>query len=268
MQYNMNKIVAESDVIFITLDTLRYDVAQQLWEAGKLPNFSKWLSPKGWEKRHSPGSFTYAAHHAFFAGFLPTPIAPQKHPRLFATKFAGSETAIFNTCTFDAPNIVTGFQQAGFRTICIGGVGFFNKTTPLSTVLPSFFEESYWETAFGVTQPDSTQHQFQKAATLLAQDTKQTFLFINIAALHQPNYFYLENCTEDSIKSHAAALEYIDSQLPILINAINKRQQAFVICCADHGTTYGEDGYTGHRIGHPNVWTVPYLETLLQNQCT
>lgn len=264
MSYNMNKIVAQSDVVFITLDTLRYDVAQQLWEAGKLPNFSKWLSPQGWEKRHSPGSFTYAAHHAFFAGFLPTPIVAAKHPRLFATRFAGSETAVQDTCIFDAATIVEGFQQKGFKTICIGGVGFFNQQTPLSKVFPSFFEESYWTPSFGVTEKNSTQYQLEKAAKLLAANPDPVFLFINISALHQPNCFYLENTVEDTIESHAAALEYVDRQLPILMQALNQRQQTFVICCADHGTTYGEDGYTGHRIGHPNVWTVPYLEVLVK----
>jgi len=263
----MNEIVAESDLVFITLDTLRYDIAQKLWEEGKLPHFSKWLSPNGWEQRHTPGSFTYAAHHAFFAGFLPTPIAPKKHPRLFATRFAGSETAVSNTCTFDAPNIVEGLQQKGFKTICLGGVGFFNKKTPLSNVFPSLFEESYWDESFGVTHKYSTQVQLEKAADLLEKNPSPVFLFINISALHQPNYFYLKNTSEDSIEdslqSHSAALEYVDSQLPILMNALNKRKQTFVICSADHGTTYGEDGYTGHRIGHPKVWTVPYLEVLL-----
>lgn len=263
MQHNMNEIVGNSDIVFITLDTLRYDVAQQLWEAGNLPNFSKWLSPNGWEKRHSPGSFTYAAHHAFFAGFLPTPANPKKHPRLFATKFAGSETAVGTTCIFDEPNIVHGFRNKGYQTICIGGVGFFNKKTPLSCVFPEMFEESYWEESFGVTDYHSTQNQFKKASNLLENNPNNVFLFINIAALHQPNYFYLENSTTDDIHSHAAALKYIDSQLPILMNALEKRPQAFVICCADHGTTYGEDGYTGHRIGHEKVWTVPYLEHLI-----
>jgi hypothetical protein len=29
---------------------------------------------------------------------------------------------------------------------------------------------------------------------------------------------------------------------------------------SDHGTLFGEEGWTGHRIGHPAVWTVPYAE--------
>jgi len=258
MEYNMNEIVGQSDLVFITLDTLRYDVAQQLWQQGKLPNFTNWLIPDGWEKRHSPGSFTYAAHQAFFAGFLPTPARPGKHPRLFASRFAGSETSTHGTCVFDESNIVAGLQTKGYRTVCIGGVGFFNQQTPLSRVFPDMFEKSYWEPRFGVTSKDATQFQFEKAQEVLATHQDLVFLFINISALHQPNYFYLEGNEADSLESHAAALMYVDSQIPLLADALARRKSSFVICCADHGTTYGEDGYVGHRLGHEKVWEVPF----------
>lgn len=263
----MNKVVANSDLLFITLDTLRYDVAQTAWATGQLPNFSAWLPATGWEKRHSPGSFTYAAHHAFFAGFLPTPTPPGKHPRLFATAFAGSETAVDNTCILEAPSIVEGLAAQGMTTICIGGVGFFNKQTPLSRVFPSLFQQSYWRPELGVTNPHSTQAQLKQAVQVLEAHPEPTFLFINISAIHQPNYFYLHQNTSnkrDTLESHAAALHYVDQQLPILQTALAGRTRpTFIICCADHGTTYGEDGYTGHRLAHEKVWTVPYLEALL-----
>jgi len=263
MKYNMNQIIGQSDVLFITLDTLRYDVAQEEFLQGNLPNFEQWLPPNGWEKRHSPGSFTYAAHQAFFAGFLPTPASPQKHPRLFASKFAGSETTTSQTYVFEEANIVQGFEALGYRTVCIGGVGFFNQKTALSKVFPAMFQESYWQENFGVTAPNSTQNQFQKASELLTQSQQKLFLFINVSALHQPNCFYIPKQKQDDIHSHAAALRYIDSQLPILFDALKNRQQTFVICCADHGTTYGEDGYTGHRLAHPKVWEVPYFDLLV-----
>ncbi len=37
-----------------------------------------------------------------------------------------------------------------------------------------------------------------------------------MSALQQPNYFYLNGATEDSIESHAAALRYVDSDPPPL----------------------------------------------------
>ncbi|NPC86517.1 metalloenzyme domain-containing protein, partial [Pyxidicoccus fallax] len=70
---DMNTVVGSHDLLFITLDTLRYDVAEELAATGRTPHLSALLPGGRWEPRHSPASFTYAAHHAFFAGFLPTP---------------------------------------------------------------------------------------------------------------------------------------------------------------------------------------------------
>ena len=78
------RLIGSHDVLFVTLDTLRYDVARDAVAAGRTPRLGEVLPGGQWEERQSPGSFTYAAHHAFFAGFLPTPVAPVRHPRLFA----------------------------------------------------------------------------------------------------------------------------------------------------------------------------------------
>src|ERR1700756_2979362 len=136
---NANRLVGTHDALFVTLDTLRYDVAQACWAEGRTPNLASVLPPTGWERRHSPGSFTFAAHQAFFAGFLPTPARPGRHQRLFAAQFSGSATTGSGTCVFDAPDIVTGLAQRGYHTICVGGVGFFNKASPLGSVLPALF---------------------------------------------------------------------------------------------------------------------------------
>ena len=104
---NMNEVVGTHDIVFVVLDTLRYDVAKSEMDDGGTPNFQE-LFPSGWEKRHTPGSFTYPAHHAFFAGFLPTPAEDPAHERLFAARFAGSETSGGNTCVFDSADIVSG----------------------------------------------------------------------------------------------------------------------------------------------------------------
>ncbi|MEH0154430.1 STM4013/SEN3800 family hydrolase [Limibacter armeniacum] len=263
---NANEIVGKRNIIMLTLDTLRYDVAQRLWESGETPNFKK-LLPNGWEKRHTPGSFTYAAHHAFFAGFFPTPVSSPKAPRLFATRFAGSETSTDETFLFDSPTIIEGLQEEGYRTACIGGVGFFNRQTPLSNVFPSLFMQSHWSPELGVTAIHSTKNQFEKARDILlspAQEErhKNVFLFINVSAIHQPNCFYLEGAEKDSIESHAAALKYVDSQLPILMEAVKELGPSCWLMMGDHGTAYGEDGYEGHRLAHEVVWTVPYAEIL------
>ena len=265
MNRDMNQICGTHDVLLLVLDTLRFDVALAEWKAGRTPNLAS-LLPDGWEARHSPGSFTYAAHQAFFAGFLPTPGVPNgRQKRLFGVRFSGSETSGPETKLFDAPDIITGFRAEGWRTICIGGVGFFNRQTALSQVLPGLFEEAFWETRFGVTDRESTRHQFEFAsAKLREQQEKRMFLFINVSALHQPNYFYHTAAGPDTLESHAAALRYVDAQLPILLEALSRKTRpTFCIITSDHGTTYGEDGWTGHRVGHPAVWTVPYGEAMV-----
>ena len=251
-------MIGTEDVLFLVIDTLRYDAACEELAAGRLPTLARFI-PK-WEMRHTPGSFTYAAHQAFFAGFLPTPAVPGYHPRLFATRFSGSETTTSKTMVFDAPDIVHGFEERGHRTICIGGVGFFNPESPLGRVLPGYFQEAHWSPAMGVTGLDSTRLQVELAVERLTTIHERAFLFINVSALHQPNKHYLPGAIGDSRSTHAAALRYVDSQLGPLFAALKQRGPAFCIVCSDHGTCYNDDGYTGHRLAHPAVWTVPYAE--------
>ena len=271
---DMNQVVGRDDILFVTLDTLRYDVAADLLAAGRTPNLASILPPGGWERRHSPGNFTYSSHQAFFGGFLPTPEGSGPHERLFAIEFPGSLTTGDRTCAFAQPTIVEGLAERGYHTVCIGGVGFFNKLSPLGSVLPNLFHESHWSVEMGVTGEHSARKQFQLAARILRElpRERRIFLFINVSALHQPNCHYLttapptsEGATADTIASHAAALEYVDAQLPLLTGALLERGRTFCILCSDHGTAYGEDGYFGHRLCHPVVWTVPYADFFLED---
>ncbi|WP_339257063.1 STM4013/SEN3800 family hydrolase [Paenibacillus sp. FSL R5-0713] len=259
---DMNTIVGSHDLLMITLDTLRYDVAKL--EEANCPN----LCGSGpWEKRHTPGSFTYAAHHAFFGGFMPTPANTDKasHIRLFHSRNTGLKTHP-HTWLFDTPDIVSGFAAEGYRTICIGGVIFFTKKNPLAKVLPGYFQQSYWRMNFGVTNPKSTEHQVQHALKLLEQTPpdEKIFMFLNVSAIHGPNRYFVEGAREDSVETQRAALRYVDEALGPLFEAMRKRSRpAFCLAFSDHGTAYGEDGYQGHRLAHDVVWTVPYREFLV-----
>lgn len=262
---DMNKIVGQHDIVIITFDTLRFDVAQEQMLAGNLPVLSQFFSQ--WQERHSPGSFTYASHQAIFSGFLPTPIDNPLAPRLMALDFHDSRSIAEQTKQFKAATIIEGLEQEGYQSICIGGVGFFNKLNPLGCVLPSLFQQSYWSEKMSVTDPESTQHQVIQALNCLKKLTvkDKLFLFINVSALHQPNYFYRENSSAsqlkgDDVESHAAALRYVDGQLSPLFSALKQRKDTLFILCSDHGTCYNEQGYTGHRLAHEHVWTVPYAE--------
>lgn len=265
---DMTRIVGSHDLLLVTLDTLRYDVAAELAAEGRIPNLARHLPAARWEERHAPGSFTYASHQAIFAGFLPTPAAPGPHPRLFSARFAGSETTAGGTFVYDTPDLVSGLAKEGYRTVCVGGVGFFNRQGPLGSVLPGLFQEAHWETEFGVTSPTSFENQVARAEQVVRElpAGQRLFLFVNVSALHQPNWFHLPGATReagDTRETHAAALEYVDRHIGRLFAAASSRRPCFTIVCSDHGTAYGDDGYTGHRLGHPTVWTVPYAQFVL-----
>ncbi|WP_405455727.1 STM4013/SEN3800 family hydrolase [Streptomyces sp. NBC_00101] len=265
----MNAVVGSHDLLLVTLDTLRYDVAAELLAAGRLPHLARHLPGGVWEERHAPGSFTYASHQAIFAGFLPTPASPGPHPRLFAARFAGSETTAGRTFVYDSPDLPGALEAVGYHTVCIGGVGFFNGQPPLGAVLPGLFAESHWEPEFGVASRVSFESQVTRAEEVVAAlpDDRRLFLFVNVSALHQPNWFHLPGATAevgDTRATHAAALEYVDRHIGRLFAAASRRRRCFAIVCSDHGTAYGDDGYTGHRLGHEAVWTVPYAHFFLE----
>jgi hypothetical protein len=263
----MKELVGTHDLVWLVLDSLRFDVAEQEMVAGRTPEFAA-LFPNGWEKRHSPASFTFPAHQAFFAGFLPTPADPSASmERLFAVPFGGSKSIGPGTCVVNGADVVHGLEESGYQTICVGGVGFFNGKTPLSRVLPGYFNEWHWSREMGVTGPSSTKHQFELAARRLAEIStdQRVFLFINVSAIHRPNRYYIKGRKTDDLETHAAALRYVDGCLPTLIEALAARGPSHLLACSDHGTLFGEDGYEGHRVAHPGVYTVPFGETLIRH---
>jgi hypothetical protein len=262
----MRDRIGTHDILFVTLDTLRYDVAAEWLDRGRTPSLKRVLPGGRWERRHSPATFTYAAHHAFFAGFLPTPVTPGPHERLFAARFAGSESSGPGTYVFDAADLPSGLAAAGYHTVCLGGVGFFNPGAPLGRVLPGLFAEASWEPGFGVTAPDGFRAQVEHLEKVIAAlpPEKPLFSFVNVASLHQPNLHYAPGKRADDRESHGAALAYVDSVLPRLFAlATSRGRPCQVIICSDHGTLYGEDGHTGHRVAHEHVWTVPYADFVL-----
>lgn len=256
---DLRPLCGHVDFCWVVLDSLRYDVAAQALRQGRIPHLARLIDH--WEERHTPGNFTLAAHQAFFAGFLPTPSGPPPHPRNLALDFPGSTTVGPQTLLLEGDNLCEGLRRKGYRSQCIGGVGFFNGLTQLSRVLPSLFCDSHWETRLGVTDPHSTAHQVDLALRLL-DDPRRLFLYLNVSATHQPTHYYLEGHSRDSPETQLEALAYADGQLARLWPKLRSRG-AYCWIFSDHGTTHGEDGFYGHRLSHPLVWTVPYAEFLL-----
>ena len=263
---DMQQVVGQCDILFICLDTLRYDVAKAEEEAGRTPVLNQY-GP--WEKRQAAGNFTYPSHHAMFAGFLPLPFAAKdmmEREMLFFPQSVGmGRRGPAGAYCYDAPTFVQALAKAGYATICIGGVSFFDKRSALGRVFPAMFEQSYWQPGFGCQAKDSTAHQVDFALTRLQKMPKEqrVMLYLNVSAIHYPNYFYLPDEREDNVRTHAAALRYVDGQLAPLFAGFAQRGPTFVICCSDHGTCYGEDGRVFHGLNHPLVETVPYKQFFL-----
>jgi arylsulfatase A-like enzyme len=263
---NAREIIGTHDVLFVTFDSLRYDVAVAALERGLIPNMTRVLPGGVWEERHSPGTFTLAAHTAFFSGFMPTPVAPGKHERLFASEFQGSITTGSSTFTYSEGTWIEALANRGYHTFCIGGVGFFNLKGELGSMLPNLFEHRYWTKWMGVGNPNSTENQVTHAGQCLKElsSDERAVMFINVSATHKPTHIFKSGATEESWETQLAAFAYTDKPIGELLERFQTRGPTLVILCADHGEAFGEDGYHGHRIAHPTVTHVPYAEFLLE----
>ena len=135
----------------------------------------------------------------------------------------------------------------------------------MGRVFPGYFTKSYWLPTVGCTAIDSTETQIDFALRKLENypADKRIFMYINFSAIHYPNCHYVNGKVKDDKESHAAALQYIDRQLPRLFEAFQKRADTLAIALSDHGTCYGEDGYEYHCISHETVYTVPYKHFIL-----
>lgn len=256
-------LLGRADILWLTFDSLRWDTASHALALGRTPGLATWLGPAGWEKRETPGTFTLPAHWAFFHGFLPTP-APPADPaedRLMALRYGRSQTTGARTVVFDEENVIAGLAGRGYRTVCVGGVGFFNLQNPLGSLLPGLFDEQVWTPEMGVESRTSPAAQLGWATARVARQPadERLLLFVNVSATHVPHAYYAaEPGARESVATQTAALADVDGHLTPLVEALRRRGPLVCLWMADHGEAYGEDGRWGHRIPHPTVTTVPY----------
>lgn len=252
-------VASGTNILFVTLDSLRYDVAQTAYNTDCMPELAELLPEGGWERRHTPGTFTLPAHMAFFSGFLPKLPQPEQPPRLWECRPPAFKTPHPSTFVFDAPNLIEGLAGHGYRSVCIGGVTYFSRETPLGNVLPDMFHEDHWRPEFCSPHPDSTRHQVDQALEVADwyASRQPLFLFVNVSATHVPHSHYLCGST-DSRESQTAALTYAAPHLARLINTLTRQRRWLIIMCADHGDAYGDDGYHGRGIAHSSVINVPF----------
>jgi Sulfatase len=263
--FPIKQLVGTHDIVWVVIDSLRFDVAQHAHLAAETPHLSA-LFPDGWECRHAPGNFTLPSHTAMFSGFFPTPLTKPKAGRLFAPRVPGIEALTPDTFVFDERSIPEALAARGYRTVCIGGVGFFANILPITTILPSYFQETYWKPHYGPGRKDALRLQTERAREIFSSTDTPLMLFLNVAATHHPTAVFVEGATAESVETQRASLRHVDEGLGELFAFLLLRREirpTVLIVCSDHGDAFGEDGFYGHRLSHRTVMEIPYAHVVL-----
>ncbi|PSK85952.1 sulfatase-like protein [Murinocardiopsis flavida] len=283
--------LAERDVVLVTLDSCRYDVATR----ASLPHLSA-LGPL--LEAETPGTYTFPAHSALFNGFLPQPVNAGfvlGHHRLGAVWRSGAARPATRPAgvQFTGTTLMEHYADRGYRVIGAGGVTFFNPGEPGNS-LPRLFPEFHY-VGRPAQQPltragrvvDRDEALTLAHAGFLAQrclEADRFFLFINCPSTHIPyttpnspltpstgealeRLYRLHDtksahpplapdAVEELLGMQRRGLEWADEQLGLLFRRLAHRQP-LVVVCADHGEEFGEGGRYGHGHPHPTVTTVP-----------
>ena len=147
---DMNQIVGTCHILFVCIDSLRYDVAFEEQESGGTPVLNRYGR---WKKCQAPGNFTYPSHQAMFAGFFPIEEGvcnmKKRETLFFSADIGMGRKAPAGSYAFRGATWIEGLAREGYDTYCIGGVSFFDKRTDVGRVMPSYFKHSYWKPSFG-----------------------------------------------------------------------------------------------------------------------
>jgi membrane-anchored protein YejM (alkaline phosphatase superfamily) len=251
--------------VLATYDSCRYDVLVEA-DTPVLDSFAQV------RRAQSPANFTYAAHHAFFAGILPHVVDPVPYYNRFTKQLMGiagvGETNVVKDALVSLPseeNLIEAFRADGYRTIGTGAMNWFRQA-PLRTGFDRFL----------FTGTDA-ERQIDFLIESLP-DRGPFFGFVNFGETHAP-FSYRgkpDRCPVDvrarvvvwppveqgpvgrdneAFWHQARAAEFLDRQLGVLLSALP--ESTIVVLCGDHGECFGEDGYWGHGFNHPMVLEVP-----------
>ena len=113
----------KEDVLFISLDSCRYDTFEAAYLGGTVPNLAG-VAPL--HRAQAPSHFTYGSHAAFWMGFTPgvegcgDPLLNPKVGKLFRMAFSGHQSRDQQGFSLDGANVIDGFRRLGYRTIGSG----------------------------------------------------------------------------------------------------------------------------------------------------
>ena len=264
------RMVHPESVLFISLDSCRYDSAVALQQQQRLSTLSQ-VGPM--HQAQAPSHFTFGSHAAFWVGFTPglaacsQPWLNPKRGKLFRMAYAGSTGQDGDGFLLTGANIVEGFRRRGYVTIGSGAVDWFNPQTETGDQLGRWFEHFHFA---GDTWSLQTQLAWIDQRIAASSGDQPLFVFLNVGETHVPYWhrdadwprfpspcrpFGGKSCSaSESARRQQACLAWVDQQLTSLVGRF---LDATLLVCADHGDCWGEDGLWEHGISHPATLTVP-----------
>ena len=104
----------QEDVLFMTLDSCRFDTFEYAYSNNLIPNLR---SVGTLHKAKAPSHFTYGSHSAFWMGFTPgvtksrKALLNPKAGKLFRMSHSGLAKSEHDSFILDGRNIVDGFEN-------------------------------------------------------------------------------------------------------------------------------------------------------------
>ena len=255
--------------VLITIDSLRWDT----FERADAPFLKSFNFHRCW----SHGTFTFAAHQAFFSGRMPCSFDGEEyfdtcahyHRRKIVRqqiwRLANPESPKPGMIVVQGRNLKDGLRQKGYVTIGTGAMNWFDPSKEASEPMRSDFDHFRFFPNREVGDGRNIDLQIEWALEQVKQarhDKRPYFLFINVGETHQPY-----TCKGHSLRgdwgdvagcaaAQRASLEYVDAKLAGLLAQL---ENYFAVICGDHGDCWGEDGLWGHGFYHPKVLEVPMV---------
>ena len=290
-----NVRIDECNVLFVTLDSCRYDTVEMA-DLSVIPSIGSIL------KARSHATFTLPAHMSFFVGYLPT--ALESNNLMY---YSSEEKQLWrlNTARLRHPDtvgillkgktILDGYRNYGYKVIGGGGAGWFN-----SVIMQSLFDEFYYVGPFNHENIWRSRETSEFISTYVekivsrVKNSEKWFLFLNCVETHAP-YDYGDSIPKELVDLYnygcsawggklkrskelnisksllkpihhqqVRALEVLDNRIGDLIKKLPKNRPVLAVICGDHGEGFGEDFVWGHGIGIDQVLDVPLVIGLLE----
>lgn len=251
------------NILTLVADSCRYDSIARA-KADCINEY--FVVKRGWAQ----ATFTLPAHAAMFAGFYPStqdqsPLYDRLDTTLFRWFYSKKRKHLIPLA--DNTSVPRALSDAGWNTVCTGGVGWFSN---YNSILPDGFRHFSYQFCPKLAILNTINELGRK---------DPFYAVLNFGVTHRP-YFcpftetmpYLRPPLSGHHDSgydgelhyrQIRCVEYLSECLPHLMNWLCKLSEPTLVCfCADHGECFGEDGYFGHGFYHPKVMEVPVAWTL------